>query len=76
MPQTLNQTHIPQSLDLQARTTAQWSALMLVYLLNKVHAHLIHSGTMVAGLFLESALDDPKWKALVHRLFLYVCVRE
>ena len=50
----------------KARATAAWSSLMLVYLLNKVHAHLIHSGPVVAGLFMESAMADPKWSSLMH----------
>jgi len=40
---------------------------MFAYLLNKTQAHLIHSGTVVAGLFLESAMEDPKWQTLVTR---------
>ena len=50
----------------KARATAAWSSLMLVYLLNKVHGHLIHSGPVVAGLFMESAMADPKWSSLMH----------
>ena len=52
------------SWKIKARTTAAWSALMLIYLLNKIHAHLIHSGTAVAGLFVETALADPMWNSL------------
>ena len=49
----------------KARATASWSSLMLVYLLNQVHGHLIHSGPVVAGLFLESAMADPKWSSVM-----------
>jgi hypothetical protein len=49
----------------KARATLAWSALMFVYLVNKTHAHLINSGTGVAGLFVETALADPKWQSLV-----------
>ena len=59
----------------KARATAAWSALMFAYLLNKTHAHLIHSGTVVAGLFLESAMEDPKWQTLVARSVVNVCVQ-
>lgn len=33
----------------KARATAAWSALMFVYLLNKAHFHLIHSGLHSQG---------------------------
>jgi hypothetical protein len=49
----------------KARATASWSSLMVVYLLNQVHGHLIHSGPVVAGLFLESAMADPKWSSVM-----------